>query len=61
MNEVWVIAEQRLGKLMNVSLELLSKGVELARKLDVELAAVLLGDDVQALAEELLRYGADRV
>lgn len=61
MNEVWVIAEQRLGRLMNVSLELLGKGVELSRKLEVALAAVLLGDDVQALAEELLRHGADRV
>jgi len=61
MNEVWVIAEQRLGRLMNVSLELLGKGVELARKLEVELAAVLLGGGVQALAEELVYHGADRV
>jgi electron transfer flavoprotein alpha subunit len=61
MSEVWVIAEQRLGKLMNVSLELLGKGTELAQKLKVVLAAVLLGDKVQALAEELVCYGADRV
>jgi electron transfer flavoprotein alpha subunit len=61
MSEVWVIAEQRMGKLMNVSLELLGKGTELAQKLKVGLAAVLLGDKVQALAEELICYGADRV
>ena len=61
MSEVWVIAEQRLGKLMNVSLELLGKGTELAQKLKVGLAAVLLGDKVQALANELICYGADRV
>lgn len=61
MREVWVIAEQRSGRLMNVSLELLSKGAELASKLEVGLGAVLLGDDVQALAEELIRYGADQV
>ncbi len=61
MSEVWVIAEQRLGKLMNVSLELLGKGNELARRLKVGLAAVLLGDKVQALADELVCYGADKV
>ena len=61
MNEVWVIAEQRLGKLMSVSLELLGKGTELARQLKVGLAAVLLGDKVQALAHELICYGADTV
>lgn len=61
MNEVWVIAEQRLGKLMNISLELLNKGAELASTLKVGLAAILLGDNVQMLAEELIRYGADRV
>jgi len=61
MNEVWVIAEQRLGKLQDVSLELLCKGAELAQKLGVKLAAVLLGDGTQGLAEELIRYGADRV
>ncbi len=61
MNEVWVIAEQRLGRLMNVSIEVLGKGAELATALEVKLAAVLLGDDVQALAEELVHHGADIV
>ncbi|MCX6008674.1 MAG: electron transfer flavoprotein subunit alpha/FixB family protein [Chloroflexi bacterium] len=61
MSEVWVIAEQRLGKLMNVSFELLGKGTELAKKLKVKLAAVLLGDNVRVQADELACYGADRV
>jgi len=61
MNEVWVIAEQRLGKLMNVSLELLGKSVELAEKLEVNLVAVILGDGIQALTSELTYYGADKV
>jgi len=61
MNEVWVIAEQRVGKLMNVSFELLGKGTELARQLKVGLAAVLLGDRVRALTRQLVCYGADRV
>jgi len=61
MNEVWVIAEQRLGELMSVSFELLGKGAELARQLKVRLAAVLLGDKVRPLTRELVCYGADRV
>ena len=61
MNEVWVIAEQRQGELMNVSFELLGKATELAQQLKGGLAAVLLGDKVQALTQELVCYGADRV
>jgi len=61
MSDVWVIAEQRLGKLMNVSLELLGKGAELCQILNVKLGAVLLGDKVEALANELICYGADKV
>ncbi len=61
MNEIWVIAEQRLGKLQKVSCELLGKGVELAQKLKVELAAVLFGENVRKLADELISCGADKV
>lgn len=60
MSEVWVIAEQRLGKLMGISLELLSKANELAQTLGVKSGAVLIGDGVQAIAGELVSY-ADRV
>jgi electron transfer flavoprotein alpha subunit len=59
--EVWVWSEQRQGKLMDVSLELLGKGRELAEKLGAGLAAVMLGDGVKGLAGELLHYGARKV
>ncbi len=59
--EVWVFAEQHEGKLQEVSLELLSKGRILADKLSVKLAAVLLGDNLGAMADELAAYGADKV
>jgi electron transfer flavoprotein alpha subunit len=59
--EVWVWSEQRRGKLMDVSLELLGKGRELAEKLGADLAAVMLGDGVEGLAGELLHYGANKV
>lgn len=61
MSEVWVIAEQRLGRLMSISLELLGKGTELARKLRVKSGVVLLGDNVRTQADELAYHGVDRV
>ena len=60
-NGVWVFAEQREGILQKVSLELLGKGRSLADTMNVKLTAVLLGDDVAHLAEELIAYGADQV
>ncbi|MFL0253020.1 electron transfer flavoprotein subunit alpha/FixB family protein [Clostridium neuense] len=58
---VWVFAEQRDGKLQKVSLELLGKGKEIAKKLGVELTAVLLGYNTDKMSEELLAHGADKV
>lgn len=59
--EVWVFAEQRAGKLEDTPIELLSKGRELADKLGVKLAALLLGRNCKALADTLAYYGADKV
>jgi len=58
---VWILAEQRSGKLMDVSLELLGGGKELANKLGVDLSAVLLGHNAGELAKELIAYGADNI
>ncbi|KAB3529867.1 electron transfer flavoprotein subunit alpha/FixB family protein [Alkaliphilus serpentinus] len=58
---VWVFAEQRGGEILNVSLELLGKGRELADSLGTKLTAVLLGDQVKDIASELIHYGADEV
>ena len=58
---VWVFAEQRDGKLQKVALELLGKGRDLADKLGVELTALLLGNDIDNIAKELVAYGADKV
>ena len=59
--EVWVFAEQEEGRLSDVPRELLGKGRELADKLGVKLAAVLMGDGVEALAKPLFEAGADIV
>ena len=59
--EVWVFAEQEEGRLSDVPRELLGKGRELAERLGVKLAAVLMGDGVEALAKPLFEAGADVV
>jgi len=58
---VWVFAEQRDGALHPVSLELLGKAGELAESLNQDVSAVLLGNEVEPLAETLFRHGADHV
>jgi len=58
---VWVVAEHHGGEVNSVSFELLGAGRMLADKLEVELAAVLIGDQLQDAANQLIGYGADRV
>ena len=60
---VWVFAEQRQGKLMNVALELVGEGRKLSREIgeDSKVCAVLVGNEVEALKDELYAYGADSV
>ena len=59
--DVWIFAQQHDTKLNDVSLELLSKGRELADQLKVPLGAVLLGHNVESLAQPLFHHGADKV
>ena len=54
---IWVIAEQKDGKLKKVSLELLSKAKEMGQ----EVTALLLGSGVEGLAAAMGQYGADKV
>lgn len=59
---VWVFCEQREGKLMDASIELLSEGRKLADQLETGLTGVLLGGaGIQAIAGEIGSYGADQV
>jgi electron transfer flavoprotein alpha subunit len=60
-HDVWVFAEQRDGKLMNVSVELLGEGKKLADEIGCKLCAILAGDKVDDLVDELYEYGADVV
>lgn len=58
---IWVFAEQRYGKLKSVALELLGKAKELSVELETTVTAVLLGQGVEGLCDNLISYGADEV
>lgn len=61
MNNIFVYCETEGGRIADVSLELMTKGRELAARLGVELQAVLLGHGLDAAVKELTRYGADKI
>ena len=58
---VFVFAQQVDNVLDGVAFELLGKGKDLAKDLDTEVTAVLIGSGVKGLADELAVYGADKV
>ncbi len=59
---VWVFAEVENGKVADVSLELISKGKELAAELgEANVGACLLGHRVKNLASDLFSYGCSDV
>ena len=58
---VFVFAQQVDNVLDGVAFELLGKGKDLAKDLNTEVTAVLLGSGVKGLADQLAEYGADRV
>ncbi len=58
---VYVYAQQVDNKISGIALELLGKARDLAKDLDTDVTAVLIGSDVKGLADELAEYGADKV
>jgi electron transfer flavoprotein alpha subunit len=60
-HNVWVFIEQVDHQIAEVSLELLSKCREIAMQLGSEVWAVLCGDQVDQLAEQVIQHGADQV
>ncbi len=61
IGNVWVFAEQEGGKIASVSLELVSKGRELAATLGVKTEAVLLGNNIEKSTATLFHYGCSKV
>lgn len=58
---VMIVIEHRRGAAKKVSWQLLGEGRKLADKLETSLLALIIGHDVEHLAAESIRYGADRV
>ena len=60
-NNLIVYCEFDEGKVADVSLELLTKGRVLADKLGVKLEALVIGDKLDGIEEQIFPYGADTV
>jgi electron transfer flavoprotein alpha subunit len=58
---VWVFIEQKDDVVASVSLELLGAGRKLADKRGVELAGILIGENVKHLTKTVFEAGADTV
>lgn len=58
---VFVFAQQVDNKLSGIALELIGKGKDLAKDLETEVTAVLVGSGVKNLADKLAAYGADKI
>lgn len=58
---VFVFAQQVDNVLDGVAFELLGKGKDLAKDLNTDVTAVLIGSGVKGLVDQLAEYGADKV
>lgn len=60
-DSIWVFGDYRNYFQNRVTLQLIAKGKELAKELDKQLIAVVLGDQVHQYAMEYVAHGADVV
>ena len=60
-NNLIVYCEYDDGRVADVSLELLTKGRVLANRLGVKLEAIVIGDKLDGVEEQIFPYGADVV
>jgi electron transfer flavoprotein alpha subunit len=58
---VAVFVEQREGEIASISYEMLGEGRKLADQLHEKLIAMVIGKNLQKKAEELTKFGADKV
>ena len=58
---VFVFAQQVDNEVSSIAYELLGKAKELAKPLNAEVTAVLIGSGVKGLCDKLAEYGADKV
>ena len=60
-NNLIVYCEYDDGRVADVSLELLTKGRQLATELGVKLEAIVIGDKLEGIESQIFPYGADVV
>ena len=58
---VYVFAQQVDNEISSIAFELLGKAKDLAKDLNTDVTAVLIGSDVKNLVDPLAEYGADKV
>jgi len=61
MNNLFVYCEIEEGIVVDVSLELLTKGRSLANQLNCQLEAVVAGADLTGIEKQILPYGVDKL
>ena len=60
--DIFVVVEQRNGKVQNIGLELLGEATRLNEDLKEQVVAVLLGGEgISSEADRCIAYGADKV
>ncbi len=59
MNNIFVYCEIEEGTVVDVSLELLTKGRKLANELGCKLEAIALGNNLDTVKEQIFPYGVD--
>ena len=59
--DLMVFAEQKEDRIHPIAYQLLGRGTEIADKLGVKISSVLLGNQTEEQAKELIYYGADKV
>ncbi|MDI6799190.1 MAG: electron transfer flavoprotein subunit alpha/FixB family protein [Actinomycetota bacterium] len=61
MKSIWVFIEIRRGKIAPVSLEILGEARRLANQLGGKLVALVLGQNLKEISEEIATFGPDEV
>jgi len=59
VNNIFVYCEIEDGQIVDVSLELLTKGKTLANELNCKLEALVIGSDLNGIEKQIMPYGAD--
>jgi electron transfer flavoprotein alpha subunit len=60
-NGICVLVDHEQGEIHPVTLELVGKAQELAKKINHKVYCLFIGDEITEKAEELLYYGADEI